>query len=336
MRAKQVSNGHVLNLRIGEVVEVRSEREVLATLDENGELDALPFMPEMLQYCGQRFKVYKLATKLCDTINYTGMHRLQHTVHLEGLRCDGQAHGGCQAGCLIYWKEAWLQRVDAEPASATQSCAAEDALCTRETLMAATRKDSQLTASSNEIFSCQATEILRAAPTRVPSWDVRQYLSDVRSGNAPAFALIRTLSIALFNKFQGFSRRFFPSWLLIRDGKRFPFIEGTLTKTPQETLSLLPGELVQVKTKKEIVATLNSDNANRGLSFDVEMLKYCGQLARVLRPVDHVIDERTGEMLHFKNPCIILEGVICTGEYHRCCPRSIYPYWREIWLKRVK
>ena len=41
-------------------------------------------------------------------------------------------------------------------------------------------------------------------------------------------------------------------------------------------------------------------------------------------------------MLHIKGDCIILDGVICTGDYHRSCPRSIYPYWREIWLKRVE
>jgi hypothetical protein len=27
--------------------------------------------------------------------------------------------------------------------------------------------------------------------------------------------------------------------------------------------------------------------------------------------------------------------VTCRGEYHRCCPRADYPFWREIWLERV-
>ena len=103
----------VLNLHIGELVEVRSQAEILATLDERGELESLPFMPEMLQFCGRRFKVAKLALKLCDTITWTGMYRMRNTVHLEGSRCDGQAHGGCQAGCNVYWKEAWLRRVPA-------------------------------------------------------------------------------------------------------------------------------------------------------------------------------------------------------------------------------
>ena len=52
-----------LHLRVGEIVEVRSEAEILATLDERGELDGLPFMPEMLDFCGRRFRVHKLAAQ---------------------------------------------------------------------------------------------------------------------------------------------------------------------------------------------------------------------------------------------------------------------------------
>src|SRR6267142_1519493 len=52
---------HSLGLRAGHWVEVRSADEILATLDDRGALDALPFMPEMLQYCGKRFRVFKRA-----------------------------------------------------------------------------------------------------------------------------------------------------------------------------------------------------------------------------------------------------------------------------------
>ena len=111
MQAEKVPAGQHVDLRVGEIVEVRSEADILATLDARGELESLPFMPEMLQFCGRRFRVDKLAVKLCDTIGSTGMYRMRNAVHLEGVRCDGQAHGGCQAGCLVYWKEAWLKRV---------------------------------------------------------------------------------------------------------------------------------------------------------------------------------------------------------------------------------
>ena len=36
--------------------------------DETGAVDALPFMPEMQQFCGRRFRVDKVVTKLCDTM----------------------------------------------------------------------------------------------------------------------------------------------------------------------------------------------------------------------------------------------------------------------------
>src|SRR2546425_499560 len=93
-----------LNLRVGEWVEVRSAKEILATLNNDQCLEGLPFMPEMLQYCGKRFRVYKSAHKTCDTIETFRIRRMTNTVHLGELRCGGEAHGGCQAGCLLFWK----------------------------------------------------------------------------------------------------------------------------------------------------------------------------------------------------------------------------------------
>jgi hypothetical protein len=329
MTTMETSRQDVLNLRVGELVEVRSKSEILATLDEKGELEALPFMPEMRQFCGQRLRVHKRAAKLCDTISGTGIHRMENAVHLAGVRCDGQAHGGCQAGCLIYWKEAWLKRVDEDGQEATGEEAVQPPRSTVERLMEATRKD-------EERYSCQATELLRAAPTRLPPWDVRQYVLDVTSGNVGVLATIRGVIVGVFNEYQEFSRRFVPSWLRIHGGKRFPFIDGSLQKTPQQTLDLQPGELVRVKSKEEIVATLDTKNRNRGMSFDAEMLRYCGRQGRVLRRVNRIIHEPTGRMMELKNPCIILQGMICTSDYHRLCPRGIYSYWREIWLERVQ
>ena len=331
VRTAETPDRPVPHLRIGEVVEVRSAEEILATLDERGELDGLPFMPEMLAWCGRRVRVDKLALKLCDTIDWTGMHRMRDAVHLEGSRCDGQAHGGCQAGCNVYWKEAWLKRIPDDgsgPASAAR--------CTLATLTAATRRPADQSAPGEERYACQATELLRAAPERIPPWDARQYVQDVRAGNAGALAMIRTLVIGLFNEYQDASRRLFPGALRIRDGHRYPFIEGRRQKTPAQTLDLQPAERVRVKSKEEIVATLDVHNDNRGMSFDCEMLPYCGQEARVLHRVERIIDEKSGRMLHFQNPCIVLDDVTCTGAYHRQCPRGIYAYWREIWLERVE
>src|SRR5438477_12950512 len=96
--------GTSLDLKVGDVVEVRSEAEILATLDENGELESLPFMPEMLQYCGQRLVVYKIAHKTCDTLTRSGIRKMDNAVHLAAVHCDSGGHGGCEAACLYIWK----------------------------------------------------------------------------------------------------------------------------------------------------------------------------------------------------------------------------------------
>jgi hypothetical protein len=334
MQKERTSHSGQLNLRIGDLVEVRSESEILATLDERSELGALPFMPEMLQFCGRQFRVSKLAIKLCDTINWSGMYRMDDAVHLAGVRCDGQAHGGCQAGCLVYWKKAWLKRVTADDMETTPETDVAPQL-TEKGLFAATRKAVDPSAPDEEVFSCQATELLRAAPDYLPSWHISQYVRDVRSGNAGVRAAVRSVSIVAFDKYQDLSRRFLPKMLRIKNGLRFPFMQGGQQATPSENLGLLPGDMVRIKSVEEIVKTLDTTNRNRGMRFDREMMQYCGREARVLRRVDKIIDEKTGRMLHLKNSCIVLDDVVCTSRYLRLCPRGIYPYWREIWLERA-
>ena len=109
-----MKNGTIfsLPLRAGEWVQMRTKEEVLSTLDASGRLDELPFMPEMLQYCGMKMRVSKRAHKTCDPALGIGGRKMADAVHLENIRCDGSAHDGCEAGCLIFWKEAWLKRVD--------------------------------------------------------------------------------------------------------------------------------------------------------------------------------------------------------------------------------
>jgi hypothetical protein len=72
--------------------------------------------------------------------------------------------------------------------------------------------------------------------------------------------------------------------------------------------------------------------------WDAELVPYCGGTYRVLKRVSKLIIEQTGKMQEMKNPCIILDNVVCQARYTTCrmlCPKSMYPYWREIWLERV-
>jgi hypothetical protein len=341
-----------LNLQAGELVEVRSIDEILATLDENGRLNAMPFMPEMLQYCGKQFRVYKVAHKTCDNIQPWNMRTVKDAVHLTGVRCDGQAHGSCDAGCLIFWNEAWLKRIDAalvkdsqigECGSATPVIAvgasSGNSIPIPEVLQRASVKGKD-SSTGEEIYSCQATD-LREFTSDLPSWNLWQYFRDIRSGNLNRglgdskgerllevllgmVDVFRILLIEVFNKFQS-----------VRKGVQYPHVQGLPAAPTSAELNLQPGEFVQVKSRQEIFATLDKKNRNRGLLFDSEMLKYCGGTFRVLKRVNQIVDEKNGKMLRMKSSCIILDGSACAADYHKLCPRAIYHYWREGWLRRL-
>lgn len=315
-----------MNLRVGDLVEVRGQAEILATLDDRGELENLPFMPEMLRFCGQRMTVRKVAHKLCDTIERGGMRRMERAVHLTGARCDGSAHGGCQTACSLYWKEEWLRRV--EPDEPPRPAGPEPRLL--PLLEVNTRK-------GPDAYACQATELLRAAPDRLPFRDLGQYVTDVRTGNATPLQVGRAFLVGLFNRFQEVAKRTLPRRLWIKGGRRWGFVEGRAGRTtPTGALGLRPGDLVRVRSKDEICATLNGDLLNRGLGFEEEMARHCGRTARVRARVERCLDERTGRMLTMKSPCIILDGLVCEGAYNANCPRAFVPFWREIWLERVE
>ena len=296
----------------------------MATLDGDAR-DHVPFMPEMLRHVGRRYTVSSRVDKICDTVTATGSRRMQSTVFLDDLRCDGSAHGGCQAGCKFYWKEAWLRLVDvdAEPADVAEGPSpALEAVAEAGTRIVREGE-------SEEVWRCQATEALKATKQARVFKDPEQYWREFRNGN---FGRVR---------FIGLMARAFVMEVALRLGliKGQPLHGPGPKAPPTEPLNLQPGELVQVRSPAEIEATLDERGFNLGLSFDREMLRYCGQTLRVKERVTQLIEEHTGRMLKIPRDCILLEGPVCSGECSTgrwFCPREVYPFWREAWLRRVE
>ncbi len=310
-------------LHNGDEVEVRSAAEILQTLDEHGALDSMPFMPEMVAYCGKRFTVDRRAEKVCDTIGSTlQSRRLPDAVFLNDFRCDGAAHGGCQAECRFFWKDAWLRRVSPgdPPRDTDGDGAAVQALLER--VQANTRRPSD---DGTVRYRCQATEVT-AATTPLSTYDPRPYIRELTSSNVSIRTFARVMGRAAV-------------WQPAHHFKKLPWPKGPHARSPKaEPLDLQPGEWVRVKSAEEIEATLTTSGANRGLHFDIEMLPFCGQTMQVASRVHRIIDERNGEMLEFGSDCIKLENAMCSGERSTgrwFCARQIYPYWRECWLERV-
>jgi hypothetical protein len=272
-------------------------------------------------------------------------------------RCDGSAHGGCEAGCLIFWKEAWLKRVSDNPAPHTPSVVEREPGDAGGVRSPTGCSETDLVArvcvpdpnGGPPRYVCQATQLPHATGD-LAWWDVRQYVEDYWSGNVGLRRILNGLAYSMYYYLTRAADRlrlgrpmrwlydvFHPLWR----GTLFPRKVGTVPKgrpTPMGALHLQPGELVRVKSHEEILRTLDGRNRNRGLLWDAEMVPYCGGTYRVLRRVTRIIDERTGKMEELKNPCIVLDAVVCQARYSAYrffCPRSIYPYWREVWLERM-
>ena len=301
-------------LRARDWVEVKTPREIAATLDSDGSLDGLPFMPEMLEFCGRRFQVQRPAEKAC--IEFPGgsyeirEFRNNDVVLLAGLRCSGSAHDGCQRSCMIFWKAAWLRKVDPEqPLS-----------------FITPGEDTELgpllkTRSTRLRYFCQSTELAKATIPLTRKRILLKCYYDVRSGSRGVFEMIRLILAPLWRK----STRRIPRRRLA----------GSLLRTPVGELNLQPAEWVVIKPESEIAQTLDARGRNRGLVCDFGMSQYSGRKYKVQARLDRMISESTGEMRRVEGT-VILEGLNCLcWNVLGGCPRQDFMYWREVWLERA-
>jgi hypothetical protein len=313
-------------LRAGARVVVRSPEEILSTLDADGALDGLPFMPEMLDWCGKSFFVQRRVEKTCVEIRPLYSNRRfagNDVVLLDGPRCDGNAHDGCQRGCRVFWKEAWLRPIEGtEPTTRVA-----------EAGLAELRARLRVRADEDRYF-CQSTELHRATeafPGRKKPWMVRVAFREVRNAD-------RSLP-----EITGLFVRW--SWQMLRNAASGEwFLRGPHKRTPVASLDLKPGEIVRVKSRDQIVETLGKNGRNRGMGISTEMTRCCGGEAEVRIRVERIIEEKSGKMRELQNTVMLrnlrgnptlCEECLCSDEMGDC-PRGELMYWREIWLERVK
>lgn len=104
-----------LDLRPGERVRVRSVADIRATLDQDGRLRGLAYMPEMQRFAGRELSVKKRVELFFDE-RTREMCKVKGIVLLDGAFCEGRSsdptdYGGCDRCCFLFWKEDWLERV---------------------------------------------------------------------------------------------------------------------------------------------------------------------------------------------------------------------------------
>ena len=274
-------------------------------------------MPEMLSFVGRRFRVDKRVLKTCISIaNSTDMRALNSDAvfTLEGVRCSGIDHDGCQKLCAIFWREEWLRKVDeARPGPETMPATS---LGAAEQLRAGLK-----TSLDQKTYFCQASELLKVTSPLSRWGRLGRCITEVRVGNCSVWEMARRIGIWVY-------------WRIRRTLLGI-YARGTNRTTPSESLNLQPGEAVEVKPISKIVETLDPAAHNRGLYFTPDMGLCCGSRQRVLRRLDKIIVDGTGQMRQLRNT-VYLEGAHC-GCSHVAfggCPRGEFSYWREIWLQR--
>lgn len=292
----------------GDWVEVRSVPEIVHTLDADGSVEALPFMPEMLPFVGRRFKVVQRAERTCLHPPQVPFPRLANSVVLEDLRCDGSLHGGCELGCMFFWKESWLRPVDGGATLENDPPPPTDPV-----------PELQVTRPGQpETFVCQATELPRATTPGPPLWKPGQYVDFIRD---------RTYSTP---ELAGMLWRLGSRKLLRLVRSRPP---EPLHAAEPAPLDLQPGQWVEVKSQDEILRTLDAQRQHKGLAFSGNMIEACGKKMQVLKRVDTLIEDRTGRLRTVRGT-VLLEGSIC--DRYLGCARGMPFLWREVWLSRIE
>jgi hypothetical protein len=100
--------------------------------------------------------------------------------------------------------------------------------------------------------------------------------------------------------------------------------------------SLKKDDLVRVRTKDEIVSTLDPFNELKGCAFLDEMHQYCGTEQRVFKAMERFMDERDYKVKKTRG-LVLLENNFCTGTpVFGKCDRSCFLFWREEWLKKIE
>ena len=264
-------------------------------------------MPEMAAYCGQTFRVARRAGKTC--VEGHGLRRMTETVFLEGVRCDGGAHDGCERDCLIFWKEKWL-RLDEQPEKQ------EDlpALAYGHHELAPPKRDGR--------YVCQST-CLAAASAPMSHMNFAHLIAELRDSELDLTGFVTILGRWGINRFR----------TLIGIGP-LDVLSGERVRNSKGRLGLAVGDEVEVLNAKEIQSTLDPLGRNCGLSFEPDMVRYLRKRFRVSKRVTRIIREDTGYMVNISHT-VKLEGVYCAGVCAKNCPRANPHYWREAWLKRV-
>jgi len=144
------------------------------------------------------------------------------------------------------------------------------------------------------LASCQGTQLHQITHKR-NRLNVGQYVDEVNLNRVSVTALATSFCGGMLGRIAGSNQS----------------VVGTQKRTPVSDLKLSVGDVVTVKSRSDIIKTLDANGKNRGLWFDPVMLRYCGQTLKVTKRITTLVDESSGKIRQLKISSVVLEDLQC-------------------------
>jgi hypothetical protein len=109
-----------LNLQPGELVRIKSHEDILRTVNAGSRNRGLWWDAELVPYCGGTYRVAKRVHKVIDEKSGKMVHMKSASILLDTVVCQAR-YSPCRMFCprstYAYWREIWLERIEAPPSS---------------------------------------------------------------------------------------------------------------------------------------------------------------------------------------------------------------------------
>jgi len=102
-----------LDLRVGELVKVRSYAEILETLDEEWKNRGMYFDGELVPFCNGNHEVLSRVEKIIDEKSGRMTRLKNDAIILKDVACEARyakCRHFCSRAIYPYWREIWLER----------------------------------------------------------------------------------------------------------------------------------------------------------------------------------------------------------------------------------
>ena len=324
-------------LRVGDRVRVKSIEEILSTLDSDGKVEGLPFMPEMVAFAGRTLPVDAVTHRTCGTVKIcetSGTTRhMEGAVHLRGVRCDGSCTRGL-SGRLPDLLEAAVAGGGFPGEHRRRPSWRRRRLPTTCRPRWPPPPGATGTTTDDPVYSCQGPAMLRATSVRLATPTRALGRRRPLGQRGRAHTALASFAVLAFNRWQGAGANGCQRRCGFAAGGSWPWYVPSGERRRYPPLDLQPGELVEVRSRDR-----DRGHPRRQRRPSWPSLR-CRD-APLLREAHGSLPGSTASSTRRPAGCSgsatasssRTSGV--RARSGRVCRRKIYTYWREAWLRRV-